>query len=401
MSGGAQKRVMWGGFLTIFVWGSIAGLLGAILPALRERAALTLSESSTMFIALSLGLVASSLFAGPLIDRLGKKPVLTVAATLVVCGLIGFEFVNALTGLLALAFVMGTGGGALVTGGHALIADLNPDRRSAALNLLDLFFGLGAFATPFAIVPLQRSGGIGAVLFVLAGLAAIVVIYLATLRFPEEPRSAHAAAAGSMLGLLANPAFLGPALLVFLYVGTEQSIFDWQVTYFMRQLQIENVEAARLLSVFPVAIMIGRFLSNRLLLRIPAATVLTVSTIGATLAFGAGMVVTSPFAGVACLFLAGLFMASIFPTTLGIVSGRFPEMSGTALGLAITCGWLGSVALSPAFGFVAHHTTFSTAYLVIVAGAAAMAAVVVVSRLGAREESRGNEDLAIDKAISR
>ena len=34
----SPRRLMWAGFLGIFVWGSIAGLLGAILPSLRERA---------------------------------------------------------------------------------------------------------------------------------------------------------------------------------------------------------------------------------------------------------------------------------------------------------------------------------------------------------------------------
>ena len=82
------------------------------------------------------------------------------------------------------------------------------------------------------------------------------------------------------------------------------------------------------------------------------------------------------------------FYASIFPTTLGLISERFKEASGTALGLAITCGWLGSVAISPAFGFVAHHATFSTAYLVIVAGTAAMVIVVaIIARQPQRAEA--------------
>jgi MFS transporter, FHS family, glucose/mannose:H+ symporter len=77
------------------------------------------------------------------------------------------------------------------------------------------------------------------------------------------------------------------------------------------------------------------------------------------------------------LFVAGLFMASVFPTTLGVLAGRFPESSGTALGLAITGGWLGSVVISPSFGFVAHRSDFWTAYLVVVASATLMVVAAV------------------------
>ena len=79
-------------------------------------------------------------------------------------------------------------------------------------------------------------------------------------------------------------------------------------------------------------------------------------------------------------------MATVFPTTLGVISARFASVSGTALGAAITCGWLGSVAISPGFGFVAHQHTFARAYLLILAAAAAM---VVVTMLMARTQAAG------------
>jgi hypothetical protein len=45
---------------------------------------------------------------------------------------------------------------------------------------------------------------------------------------------------------------------------------------------------------------------------------------------------------------------------------------GTALGFAITCGWLGSGAIWPSFGFMAHRSDFWNGYLVVVAAAGAM-----------------------------
>ena len=367
----SPRRLKWAGFLGIFVWGSIAGLLGAILPGLRERAGISLDQSGGLFVALSSGLVAASLVAGVALDRLGKKAVLGTAVALVVASLVSLEFTNAFPLLLVLAFALGAGGSAVVTGAHALISDLNPEHRAAALNLLDFFFGVGAFVTPFAIVPLQRVGGLAAVLFALAALAALVLAYVLTVRFPAPPRAGgHSLSAASTVAR--SPFFLLPALMIFLYVGTEQSVWDWQVTYFMRQLSMDNVEAARVLSIFPIAIMLGRLLTNRVLQRVAATQVLVVSTLGAAACFAFILLTHAAAAAGAALFVAGLFMASIYPTTLGVLSGRFPEASGTVLGLAITCGWLGSVVISPSFGFVAHRSDFGSAYLVVVLAAGAM-----------------------------
>lgn len=372
----SPARLMWAGFLSIFVWGSIAGLLGAILPSLRERAGLSLAESGVLFVALSTGLVAASLLAGFLLDKIGRKQVLSAAVLLVVVALLALAFTNALPLLLLLAFLLGAGGSALVTAAHALIADLNPGHRSAALNLLDFFFGVGAFVTPFAIVPLQKTGGLSAVLFALAALAGIVLVYLSTVKIPP-PLHAREFSLAEAAHVLRSAQFWVPAAMIFLYVGTEQSVWDWQVTYFMRQLQMDNIEAARVLSIFPIAIMLGRLLSNWLLRQIPPQPVLLVSAIGASLCFALILTTHDARAASFGLFVAGLFMASVFPTTLGVLSGRFPESSGTALGLAITGGWLGSVAISPSFGFVAHRSDFWTAYLVVVASATLMVVVAV------------------------
>jgi fucose permease len=369
-------RLMWAGFLSIFVWGSIAGLLGSVLPSLRQRAGLSLLESGWLFVALSSGLVVASLLAGLLLDTVGRKQVLSAAVALVVLALVSLEFWNALPMLLLLAFLLGAGGSALVTAAHALIADLNPQHRSAALNLLDFFFGVGAFVTPSLIVPLQRTRGLTGVLFALAGLATLVLVYISTVAIPR-PLQAREFSVADAARLLKSARFWVPAAIIFLYVGTEQSVWDWQVTYFMRQLQMDNIEAARVLSIFPIAIMLGRLGHNFLLRRVPAQPVLIASALGASLCFALMLGTRDARAASLGLFVAGLFMASVFPTTLGVISGRFPESSGTALGLAITGGWLGSVAISPSFGFVAHRSDFRTAYLVVVASATLMVVAAV------------------------
>jgi len=46
-------------------------------------------------------------------------------------------------------------------------------------------------------------------------------------------------------------------------------------------------------------------------------------------------------------------MAPVFPTTLAITGQAFPQMTGTALGFVITCGWVGLAVSSRIIGSIA------------------------------------------------
>jgi MFS family permease len=56
-------------------------------------------------------------------------------------------------------------------------------------------------------------------------------------------------------------------------------------------------------------------------------------------------------------------MAPIFPTTLALVGDAFPRMTATAMGIVITCGWLGLAVSSPIIGSVSKN--LGTALLLI------------------------------------
>jgi MFS family permease len=74
------------------------------------------------------------------------------------------------------------------------------------------------------------------------------------------------------------------------------------------------------------------------------------------------------------VFLAGISMAPVFPTTLAIVGDAFPRMTGTAIGFVITCGWIGLAISSRIIGAIAggDPLRLKKALLVIPASAVLM-----------------------------
>lgn len=337
---------------SIFVWGSIATLLGSILPTLSERAHLSITQAGHVFLANGLGLAVASLISGPVIDAWGKKSVLTGGAALVVGSLLLFNLATTAPVVIVLAFTAGAGGSALVTGANAVVSDLFTEKREAALNLLNFFFGVGAFITPFAIVPLEQTGGLRAVLAVLVVIAAVVLLFSGTARYPAPLRSGSWSLAEAT-AVIGRARFLQLGAILFLYVGIEASVWNWQVTYLIDRFGTERYLAARVLSGFAIALMVGRLLSNRILMVWPAPTVLLGSTVAGAVCVGLAYGLGHQAIATGSFMAAGLFLASVFPTGVGMLGRNFPQLSGTATGLGITCAWMGALVVPPAVGYVA------------------------------------------------
>jgi MFS family permease len=89
---------------------------------------------------------------------------------------------------------------------------------------------------------------------------------------------------------------------------------------------------------------------------------------------------TKPVAAAALVFLAGVSMAPVFPTTLALVGNAFPRMTGTAIGIVITCGWAGLAVSSRVIGAIAGDdpVRLKRALLLIPGAALLMAGLNVV-----------------------
>ena len=132
--------------LAIFVYGLIAPILGALLPGYL----LTPAQEGNLATAQAIGLVVASLSAGPFMDLKGSKPALLLGLALIVASVASAPHAGGYVGLMLVYFVLGIGGGIVVTGANSLVGAVEANRRGSALNFLNLFFGLGGIITTWA-----------------------------------------------------------------------------------------------------------------------------------------------------------------------------------------------------------------------------------------------------------
>jgi fucose permease len=353
LEGNPAPVLIFAAILAIFVYGMTAAMLGTILPDLSDRFHLTPAQNGAIAFAQALGLMLASVGVGPLLDTRGDKIGLILGLACIVVALIILPHARSYSDLIVLLFVLGVGGGIVVTGANALVSAVSPEHRATALNLVNLFFGLGGLATPFIAANFFRRNWIR--LCSTVALLTVGALGVQVLTRMPAPVGAARFALGEAASVLARPSLFLLGLFLFLYVSCEVGVWNWLARHLIAQ-GIPESRALNILSLgFALGLLVGRFGVSPVLIRVPAIEV--------TLAASVAMAVTTflmlraekPGAAGVLVFLAGLSMAPVFPTTLAITGTAFPRMTGTAIGFVITCGWAGLAVSSKVIGAIAGN----------------------------------------------
>jgi fucose permease len=336
--------------LAIFVYGMIAAMLGTILPDLSNRFGLTPAQNGVIAFAQALGLMLASLAVGPLLDTEGDKIGLILGLALIAIALLLLPRSKGYGGIVILLFLLGAGGGIVVTGANALVSGVSPMHRATALNLVNLFFGLGGLATPFIAANLFKRNWVR-LCYTIAALTAVTLVLHAFTTMPAPAASGFVLSqAGPILG---RPLLFLLGLFLFLYVSCEVGVWNWLARHLIAQ-GIPESRALNILSLgFALGLLIGRVAVSPILIRVPAIQVTLAASIAMAITTFLMLRTNRPGVAAGLVFLAGLSMAPVFPTVLAITGAAFPRMTGTAIGFVITCGWAGLAVSSRIIGAIA------------------------------------------------
>jgi fucose permease len=363
--------------LAIFVYGMIAAMLGTILPDLSARFHLTPKQNGTIALTQAIGLVLASISVGPLVDSQGVKVGMIIGLVVICAALALLPRSTGFVQIAAYLFLLGLGGGTIVTAANDLGTAISQAHSGTALNLLNLFFGLGGLATPF-ISANFLSGNSTRLCYLTALLSggALAVSAATPMPGPSGGRGVALANLGTLMG---SPALWLLSLFLFLYVASEVGVWNWLVQHLIAQ-GIPESRALNILSLgFALGLLVGRVAVSPILISISGLTVTLVAAVLMLVTTYLMLQTRSAATAGLLVFLAGVSMAPVFPTTLAITSTAFPQMTGTALGFVITFGWIGLAVSSRIIGSVAggEPTRLKKALLLL----PGMAAVMILVNL--------------------
>jgi fucose permease len=215
----------------------------------------------------------------------------------------------------------------------------------------------------------------------LAALAvvAIGVSFVAPIPPPTSAQSFVFSDVGSVLN---RPSLWLCSLLLFLYVACEVGIWNWLVQHLIAQ-GVPQVRALNVLSFgFALGLLFGRLGASQILISVRGLNVtLAASILMAVMTFLL-LRTRKPTVAWIFTFIAGMAMAPMFPTTVALIGDAFPRMTGTAIGIAITSGWIGLAVSSRVIGLIAagDPARLKKALLLLPAMSLAMIAINVSLR---------------------
>ena len=335
-------------------FGVVLVLPGAHQAELARAQGLDLARTGLIASALAAGIGVGVVGAGPLFDRMRRRPLFVVSLAIAAAGLLTVRAEMSFARWLAHMALVGVGIGAYDTLINASVVERYHERAARPMSLIHALATVGAMAGPMLAAALGARDWIRS--FHALGVAHLLLAaWAAFIAFPVPPAHAeHARAAGAAarpraFGAVAL-AVLPFAAVAFAYVGVEASVTMFAVPYASGALALPEARGGTAISAFWLGLLLGRVgilalpfaLSARSLL---AAGLLAAGVLSAGVAAQIGVVEAT--------FLAtGTALGCVYPLMVALAGQRVPEARGTAAGLAAGAGALGGTAVPWLTGIV-------------------------------------------------
>jgi len=331
--------------------------LGSLLPAIIEKLSLSSLQVGVLTSILPAGILVGSLLFGPIVDRYSYRNMLIVCSLLIVIGFEGIAFSSSLLGLQFSFFAIGLGGGALNGGTSALVADIsddNPEKRSANLSLLGVFFGAGALGIPSLLAVLSAYYSYETILTYLGLLLLIPIIYYFFIRFPA-PKQTQAIPLKKTLGMFRNIPLLALGFFLFFQSAFEGVVSNWTTTFLENENQIATADALWALSIYMLSLTLTRLLLAALLRRVSPYRVLLLSLACLLLGTVLMMLPQAKSLYLLSIVLFGIGTAAGFPVILGYVGELYSDLLGTAFSFVFFIALSGNILINYLTGIFTHH----------------------------------------------
>ncbi len=242
------------GFILI---GILTVLLGQILPFLNGKLSLTDEQAGYFFVAQFIGSLSGTLFYNRAVRKFGYLKTLFGGFCVMTFGCAGLNF-DWWISCLAAVFVYGIGLGAVIPAINLLIIELNRENSSAASNLINFSWGIGAIISKPFIDFIGSAETILLPTFLLGGLllavgAAILLSGYREISISETPDSGAV-----RVKIWTQPTAWLIAVFGFLQVGIESSVAGWLTTYEVRLTETDLKRLTSAALIYFLFLIIGR-----------------------------------------------------------------------------------------------------------------------------------------------
>lgn len=347
-----EKSLFASCFYTFFVNGSLALILGAILPYMKQQYNLDYQLTGLLISVHSIGNLISSFIGGFLPVYLGRKKSILILSSFGIVAFLLMSFTGNPILLLLAFFFTGLNRGAVSNFNNTIINDIATG-KAWALNLLHSVFAIGAFISPFIALIFTRNNPKGWIYasLTLAFLCFTEFITFSRMKIPNN----YPLRKGNQkidLRFFKDKFYLTACGILFFYMCAEQAINGWLVTYLKESGILSGSIAQSMASLLWIVILVGRLLSAYVSSKVKKSNLLAINAIGYVIFFVVLLFSRSLTPVVIGIIGVGFFMSGLYPTTVSSI-GHILKAYPLALSFLLTFAGLGAILMPALVGTVA------------------------------------------------
>jgi MFS transporter, FHS family, glucose/mannose:H+ symporter len=375
------KLVHAGLYAGFVVTGIIATILGPSLPTFIARWTLDDTQAGLFFTTQFTGSLLGVLLSSAILSMRGYRDALVLGFFLMAVGVAGLNSSSHYMALLATA-LYGFGFGIVVPATNLCTAEISGARRAAALNLLNMAWGVGAIGCPALLLAGLRANHFSAVLLSVAASALLLSILFVGMKFDGlAPKSPGGVAAAEQKTNLAHPIHVpvALALLFYLYIGTENGVSGWAAE------QAHRIGTGNTAVVMPMffwaGLLSGRGISALILTRVKESWLVITGLVLSALGTTCLLLASSRPQVVVGVMAAGFGLASVYPIFISWLSKWYGERARRLGGVMFSVAALGGATMPWTVGFISQRAnSLRVGLLVPLCGCVAMIALIAVLR---------------------
>ena len=348
-------------YLSFISLGLPDGLLGAAWPTMHVEMGVPVSYAGLISIVIAGGTIVSSLLSDRLTHRFGTGKVTAVSVAMTGLALLGFSVTGNYWLLFVWAVPYGLGAGSVDASLNNYVALHYASRHMSWLHCM---WGLGATVGPYIMGYALTRGQDWNAGYRYVGLLQITLTAVLFLSLPMWTKRKDAAGEEKVpekapLGLVEILKIRGAKEVLvafFCYCALEQTAMLWGSTYLVRQMGMQEEQAASLASMFFIGITSGRFISGFLTYKFSDENMIRMGQ--GIIAVGIAVMLL-PFGqtgAIVGLLLIGLGCAPIYPCVIHSTPAHFGEENSQAIiGVQMASAYTGILVMPPLFGLIANH----------------------------------------------
>ena len=344
--------------------------IGSCWPTISEYFKISRDFQGIFSLIVSFFTIASSFLTIKLTKYLKNYGVIAISIGLTISGLIIIGFSDNYYLLLLAAIPLGFGGGAIDS---ILNSYVSLHYKAIHLNFLHAFWGIGAFISPLIIGSfIVDPSGFKDAAFVLSIIqTTILIITLSTLVLWVKVDKIYNIDSINTTNSENNEENIGffntfklrgvifACITFFSYIAIESLAYSWFTSLCVFGMNIDNDIASKYLSLFYIAISLGRVISGLLSIKIKDKNLIRIGEgillIGIILLTFKFNFVFMPIA----LFIIGLGCGPIYPSIVHSTVDKFTsKYSSAVMSIQIGFAYMANISVAPLFGILGNATTF-------------------------------------------